>query len=76
MNKFDDLLPTGPSANAGRDNRLAESHRAERVERTNPASGSAAVSTLNWLTENLAALQDSNRFVERHGLPLKQYRNF
>jgi hypothetical protein len=76
MSKFYDLLPTGPSANAGRESRLAESHGAERVEKTNPVSGSAAVSTLDWLTENLAALLDSNRFVERHGLPLRQYRNF
>lgn len=29
-----------------------------------------------WLTENQAALDSSNAFVERRGLPLEQYRNF
>ena len=31
---------------------------------------------LGWTAENMAALQSSNCFVERHGLPLAQYRNF
>lgn len=29
-----------------------------------------------WLAENREALESSNRFVETHGLPLAQYRNF
>lgn len=29
-----------------------------------------------WLTENRDALDSSNTFVEEHGLPLAQYRNF
>lgn len=29
-----------------------------------------------WLAENQAALESSNTFVEQHGLPLAQYRNF
>jgi antitoxin CcdA len=29
-----------------------------------------------WLEENRAALESSNAFVEQHGLPLAQYRNF
>jgi len=29
-----------------------------------------------WLAENQAALESSNAFVEQHGLPLAQYRNF
>ncbi|RZS47504.1 post-segregation antitoxin (ccd killing protein) [Sphaerotilus mobilis] len=29
-----------------------------------------------WLTDNQVALQSSNAFVERHGLPLSRYRNF
>ena len=29
-----------------------------------------------WLAENLDALESSNAFVERHGLPLAAYRNF
>ena len=29
-----------------------------------------------WLEENRAALQSSNEWVEKHGLPLEQYRQF
>lgn len=29
-----------------------------------------------WKTENHAALESSNKFVEQHGLPLTRYRNF
>jgi len=29
-----------------------------------------------WLEENRAALQSSNDWVEKHGLPLAQYRQF
>ena len=29
-----------------------------------------------WLEENQAALQSSNDWVEKHGLPLAQYRQF
>lgn len=29
-----------------------------------------------WLTENKAALDSSNAFVEQRGVPLAQYRNF
>ena len=29
-----------------------------------------------WLADNLDALDSSNAFVERHGLPLARYRNF
>jgi antitoxin CcdA len=29
-----------------------------------------------WLAENREALESSNAFVEAHGLPLAQYRNF
>jgi antitoxin CcdA len=29
-----------------------------------------------WLAENQDALESSNAFVEQHGLPLAQYRNF
>jgi len=29
-----------------------------------------------WLAENREALESSNSFVEAHGLPLAQYRNF
>ncbi|MBV8124466.1 MAG: type II toxin-antitoxin system CcdA family antitoxin [Burkholderiaceae bacterium] len=39
----------------------------------------AAVARLRqeqWLAENQAALDSSNAFVEQHGLPLAQYRNF
>ena len=29
-----------------------------------------------WIAENREALESSNAFVEAHGLPLAQYRNF
>lgn len=29
-----------------------------------------------WLAENRSALDSSNAYVETHGLPLAQYRNF
>jgi antitoxin CcdA len=29
-----------------------------------------------WLEENRAALQSSNEWVEKHGLPLEKYRQF
>jgi len=29
-----------------------------------------------WLAENKAALESSNAYVDRHGLPLAQYRGF
>lgn len=29
-----------------------------------------------WLAENRAALESSNTYVDRHGLPLAQYRGF
>lgn len=29
-----------------------------------------------WLAENREALESSNAFVEKHGLPLARYRNF
>lgn len=29
-----------------------------------------------WLEENRAAIQSSNEWVERHGLPLEKYRQF
>ncbi|MGV0035663.1 MAG: type II toxin-antitoxin system CcdA family antitoxin [Candidatus Azotimanducaceae bacterium WSBS_2022_MAG_OTU7] len=31
---------------------------------------------LDWLKENTAALASSNDYVEKHGLPLSQYRQF
>ncbi len=31
---------------------------------------------LDWLKDNAAALESSNNYVEEHGLPLSQYRQF
>lgn len=76
MSTVDDLPPLAPSADAGRETQLAQSRGGERLEKTRATSGSRTGSSLEWLTENLAALLDSNNFVERHGLPLQQYRNF
>jgi antitoxin CcdA len=36
----------------------------------------AEVRSKQWLEENKAALESSNEYVEVHGLPLEQYRQF
>lgn len=36
----------------------------------------AAKCAAMWLQDNRAALESSNRYVEKHGLPLASYRNF
>lgn len=76
MSNFDDLLPIAPSANVGEETRLAQRRGGEREEQPSPNIGSRCDSSVKWLTENLAALLDSNHFVERHGVPLQRYRNF
>ena len=30
----------------------------------------------NWRSENASALESSNRYVEKHGLPLERFRQF
>lgn len=76
MSTFDDLQPLAPSANADGKTSLTRNGGGERVEKASSAAGAKARSSLAWLTENLAALLDSNHFVERNGLPLQRYRNF
>ena len=39
-------------------------------------AAAGAVPQEQWLADNQDALQCSNAFVERHGLPLSRYRNF
>lgn len=36
----------------------------------------AAAEADRWLADNAAALDSSNAYVERHGLPLARFRNF
>lgn len=36
----------------------------------------AAAKSAHWKQENAQALQSSNAWVEKNGLPLEQYRNF
>ncbi|HCW83746.1 MAG: type II toxin-antitoxin system CcdA family antitoxin [Planktotalea sp.] len=36
----------------------------------------AAAKALQWKSENAAALQSSNAYVEKHGLPLDEFRQF
>ena len=36
----------------------------------------AAAKAEQWKTENAAALRSSNSYVERHGLPLENFRQF
>lgn len=76
MRRFDDLVPTTSSATAGVNREYARNRVEQPVDAPSPASKAGAVVGPDWLTENTSALQDSNRFVERHGLPLERYRNF
>ena len=76
MSTYDDPAPIAASASSGRKRELAQSCSDKRLDEPSTARGSRTVGNLNWLNENLAALHDSNRFVERHGLPLERYRNF
>lgn len=36
----------------------------------------AELEAKKWLEENMEALQSSNEYVERHGLPLARFRQF
>jgi len=36
----------------------------------------ASAKAVHWKKENALALQSSNDWVEKHGLPLEQYRQF
>lgn len=36
----------------------------------------AAAKAAQWKAQNAAALQSSNAYVDRHGLPLDRYRQF
>ena len=76
MSTFDDCQPLAPSANADGNTSLTQNAGVERVEKASFAAGAKASSSLAWLTENLAALLDSNHYVERNGLPLQRYRIF
>lgn len=48
------------------------SRAAEDGVRSAVANAKAA----QWKAENTAALQSSNAYVEKHGLPLERYRQF
>jgi len=76
MSMYEDPAPIATSASSGRKCELAQSCSDKRLEEPSTTRGSSTVGSPNWLYENLAALHDSNRFVERHGLPLERYRNF
>lgn len=76
MNTSERPVTIASSASAGPNGELAQSCSDKRLDEPSTAGGSRTVGNLNWLNDNLAALHDSNRFVERHGLPLERYRNF
>ena len=48
------------------------SHAAEEGVRRAVAQARAE----NWRSENASALESSNRYVEKHGLPLERFRQF
>jgi antitoxin CcdA len=69
------------ATNVSIDARLLEEARKLRVNISRAAEqglaqATAEKRTLLWLEENRAALESSNEFVERFGLPLAKYRGF
>lgn len=56
----------------------AERLKIDVSEASEPGLARAVASrqAAEWLTQNQAALRSSNAFVEKHGLPLAQHRNF
>ncbi|MFH7326768.1 type II toxin-antitoxin system CcdA family antitoxin [Desulfurivibrio sp. C05AmB] len=72
---------TRRATNVSIDARLLEEARKLRVNVSRAAEQGLARATaekraLLWLEENQAALESSNEFVERFGLPLAKYRGF
>ncbi len=69
------------ATNVSIDARLLEEARKLRVNVSRAAEEGLVRATaerraLLWLEENRAALESSNEFVERFGLPLAKYRGF
>ena len=71
---FGELL-TGEAPLQGK-GELEQTRSDNRLKEPSTSRSSRPLGAPNWMNENLAALHDSNRFVERHGLPLERYRNF
>ena len=55
--------------------RILKVNISQAAERGLAQANAEKRSTL-WLEENRKALDSSNQFVERHGLPLAEYRKF
>lgn len=69
------------SANLSIDAALLEEAKALKVGLSNAAEDGlrhavAFAKSEQWKAENSTALESSNRWVESHGLPLGQYRQF
>jgi Post-segregation antitoxin CcdA len=77
MSTFDD--PSYAPTTDGHVAALPQARIDERYEATNGGEARFrpdADARSRWVTENLAALQSSNGFVEQHGVPLAKYRRF
>ena len=76
MNISQRLVSNASPASTDRKGELEQTRSDNRLKEPSTSRSSRPLGAPNWMNENLAALHDSNRFVERHGLPLERYRNF
>jgi antitoxin CcdA len=72
---------TRKPANLSLDDALVQEARALNINLSRAAEAGlrravAEARAAEWLAENAAALESSNRFVLEHGLPLGRYRPF
>ncbi len=73
--------PTRKPTNVSLDSRLVEEAKALGINMSQAAEAGLvkAISeekSRQWLEENREAIESSNEYVERHGLPLAKYRLF
>lgn len=63
------------------DSKLVEQARTLKINLSSAAEAGiaeaiAAETSRQWRTDNAEAIQSSNEYVEKHGLPLQKYRMF
>ncbi|MBB6465431.1 antitoxin CcdA [Aminobacter lissarensis] len=73
--------PTRKPTNVSLDSRLVEEAKALGINMSQAAEAGLAKAiseekSRQWLEENREAIESSNEYVERHGLPLAKYRLF
>ncbi|MBT1157698.1 type II toxin-antitoxin system CcdA family antitoxin [Aminobacter anthyllidis] len=73
--------PIRKPTNVSLDSRLVEEAKALGINMSQAAEAGLAKAiseekSRQWLEENREAIESSNKYVERHGLPLAKYRLF